>query len=1127
MSDLDDELAALEKEVENENKINNQKESGSKANTNNNQNKNFTNENAPKQSHKINYEEYGDDSNILESFLSGDNIDYNNNNYNNYNKGNNNYQFNNYNNNYYGNQNNYNQYGYNYDYNNNNRNMNNNNNNNYMNNNRNANYNQNNQNYRQNINNNPNTNMTKNQNQGYMNQHPQQQQKQSQQPPKQSQIQQQGKQSQVQQKQRQSNINKSKNIENNEPKEDIYPDKQEGMYHKVKEMKSLTVLEDEIALCDKIIAFKKKKGLDYDEWETKKDLAELQLNSTKTLIENGQMDFEAYKKMIIGELQYENKILKFTEMDKKSKPYELEEIKRRIQKRIDTINKELTQNIEEENAEGENQEEQKEQEKTKVSNNIKIEPSNKNQAQKPIIKDIQDLGPQDSEPKSKLETKQANINQHHHHQLQPKSQKAQLAQQRPGDQAHSGKMNVPPQYMIQQKVLVTDPKTGKQVYAMKNVVDPRYLEALKKQQALQQQQQNHHTQVQDKNQEQYHHHQQQPLNQQHIIQQKVLVTDPKTGKQIYAIKNVVDPRDPRYAQAQKQNAIPQKETQQKNIEPQKQSAQNIQKNKGQEKQNIAPPNTEAKPTTNVKQNVKAQPVNNINKEEKEKYQKYINALVKEYTEAKEYFKKCGFEKQLSKCREDLKVLLYAKQKIDYKNYKEVKLSALPKPITPEYIFGYKENERIEKFKAILTQLIKDKNDLDQKMKSILEKLQKLRKKELEKAKETVKPKLDEMKAKKEKIVKLMDVLKEKFKDKWTPAPDYQKVMEKEQVEKVSYEGCKYILDIKVGKTDYDKDKTFLKLKLELNNSKVLQKEVRLKQLGDFNEEWKWEFTADEFKAIPKAFLFVDLYREHTFSTDKKGSGKIDLNSVRRGNPIKTDLKLEIESKRVEPIINFIITPVFPQGKKYFETVSKEAIRLTKIFPAFTGKQQFESENQSQNTNKQAPASSPTTTNKKESAPIQKNNINNTNNAPQNNGKEPVIDKSKFKPEELEDVDIIDNLNSLKVLEFKIKELEAKIKKIDGRTPREMLQKKVKMNCKRKQLEEGMGDGSISPKDYMEFMRIQLEHDQLLALYMKQNNQEEKMKTVLQRVALLKQEMAELKQFHYFFLINYQADLLLH
>ena len=348
----------------------------------------------------------------------------------------------------------------------------------------------------------------------------------------------------------------------------------------------------------------------------------------------------------------------------------------------------------------------------------------------------------------------------------------------------------------------------------------------------------------------------------------------------------------------------------------------------------------------------------------------------------------------------------------------------------------------------------------------------------------------------------MEGLKEKFKDKWTPAPEYKKVMEEDKIEKISYEGCKYGLKIKVGKTDYDKDKTSLEILLEVNKSKNLKKEVQLKQLGDFNEEWKWEFTADEWKNIPKTFLYIELYRQHTFSKDKKGEGKIDLTSLRRGNTIKTDCKLEIESKRVEPVVNFIITPLLPEGKKYYETTTKEVIKITKIYPAFTGKVNIALEN-------------PNSTNPPTSTAVQKpvTTTNTTNNnaqaKPQN---EPIIDKSKFKPEELEDVDYIDNLNTLKVLEFKIKELELKIKKIDGRTPRELLQKKVKMNCKKKQIEEGMGDGSISPKDYMEFMRIQLEHDQLLAMYMKQNKEEDKMKTVLGRVALIKQEMEELKKY---------------
>ena len=107
---------------------------------------------------------------------------------------------------------------------------------------------------------------------------------------------------------------------------------------------------------------------------------------------------------------------------------------------------------------------------------------------------------------------------------------------------------------------------------------------------------------------------------------------------------------------------------------------------------------------------------------------------------------------------------------------------------------------------------------------------------------------------KEQIVKIIDALKEKFKDKWTPAPEFKKVAQQEQVEKISYEGCKYGLKIKAGKTDYDKDKTFLVLLLEVNKSKTLKKQVNLKQDGDFNEELIWEFTADEWKNIPKTFI---------------------------------------------------------------------------------------------------------------------------------------------------------------------------------------------------------------------------------------------------------------------------------
>ena len=1028
MADIDAELAELEAEVENEAKAGGKKNESNVSNYTN-KNQNYGNNKPQSQPRKINmnntnnnYNGYGNDAEGLEDFLNSDN---------------NNYQSNNKNYNYYyqNNNNNYNKYP------NNNSNFSN-----YSNNNSNraSNYNNNNyynpqKNYAQNnFQNNP-KNVPKNQKQYDMTSH------QTQIRPK--------PQNQNQPKIDQKNSYKTQVISKSkeqkpDPKEDIYPIKQENMYHKIKEMKSITVLEEEIALCDKIISFKKKLGLDYDDWEIKKDSAQMQLNVIKSSVESGKMDFNAYKKLILTELAYEKKILQFTESDKISKPYELEEIKRRIQQRIKVINDELSQNFDEEET---NEESIKQENKSIINkqNSQNKEPTNNQKSNREL---------NNSGNKTTMNPKAAlaqNI-------PQDSDQKEKPSNQVFSHNDSKNKINpnqIPKQYIIQQKVLVTDPKTGKQMYVMKNVVDPKYEKALKQQKALLANQNQTKPPTDNK-------------NPQHIIQQKVLVTDPKTGKQMYVMKKVVDPKYANQLNNNNNNKIEQAKNQMK------------------------PPTAIIRSKAEINEEVK-------------KYQLYINTLIKEYTEAKEYFKRNGQENLANKSRQDLRTLISAKQKVDLGRYKEVQLNLLPKTITPEYIFGYDLNERTNKFKIILTQLIRDKNEIDEKMKSIMEKMKKLKKKEFEKAKETIKPKLDEMKQKRDNIAKLMENLKEKFKDKWTPAPEYSKVMEEEKIEKVSYEGAIYSLKIKVGKTDYDKDKTHLKLKLEVNKNKVLTRDVYLKQMGDYNEEWKWDFNGDEFKNLAKNYLFIELYRQHTFSDDKKGEGKIDLGNIRRGTPFKSECKLQIESKRLEPSVMFLFTPIMPEGKKYYESVQKEKIKITKVYPAFTGKQQIELPNdkpqQIQNQEHNTVVAS------KNQIPQKNNNNNPKTVANTNTNKnQPKLDKSKFKPEELEDVDFIDNLNTLKVLEVKIKELENKIKKIDGRTPREMLTKKVKMNCKKKQLEEGMGDGTISPKDYMELMKVQLEHDQFLALYMKQNNEQEKLKSIMGRITLIQQEMEELK-----------------
>jgi len=110
----------------------------------------------------------------------------------------------------------------------------------------------------------------------------------------------------------------------------------------------------------------------------------------------------------------------------------------------------------------------------------------------------------------------------------------------------------------------------------------------------------------------------------------------------------------------------------------------------------------------------------------------------------------------------------------------------------------------------------------------------------------------------------------------------------------------------------------------------LTRQVHLKQVGDYNEEWKWEFSGDEFKNISKGFLYIELFRQHIFSDDKKGEGKIDLGKIKLGAPFKVDCKIEIESKRVEPSISFLISPVMPQGKKNISNqFKKKKLKLLK------------------------------------------------------------------------------------------------------------------------------------------------------------------------------------------------------
>ena len=677
--------------------------------------------------------------------------------------------------------------------------------------------------------------------------------------------------------------------EENNKIEDKYPLQQEKIFHRINQMKSLTVLEKEIEVCKMIIAYKKKNNLESKEWENKIEQANKQLNDIKLKVENNEMDIEAYKKTIEDELKYEQKLLDvYLPKDQTSTQLQKDTIKKRINIRILVINKEIKDSSNE-NEEPKN-EIKKEEQKEEPKNEIKEEPKDEN-------------------------------------------------------------------------------------------------------------------------------------------------------------------KDPNVEKA-----------------------------------------------------------------------KYIDLLLQQYLSARNYFKENELKEQekdsINKCKD----IINAKKEIQLGNIESIDLNLLPTPIKPEYIYGYSNDERTTKFKEIIAEIVKQKEEIVEKKTSYNDKLSKLKKRELEKMKDQAKQVLDSYQSKIDKFDSEIEDIKEKMKNKWIPAPDYCNMPEEEKIEKINKDIPEYTMRIHFGKTDYDKDNIYLKVKLDLGE-KEMNKEVKLKSDKNFDETWDWTFEKREFKSLHRKCLEIQMERSYWYKlggTDVKGNMKVELKNLKDSIKIEGNYKMELQSKRASPTIEIKIELRSPFVDKVYETITKEVFTIKKIYPPFNPKaaeipggptiipkkikkeeikpkeeeiKPKEEEIKPKEEEKPKPKPKEEEEKPKEEKPKETNKV----------------DRSMFTEEELADIDGIDYLNSLKVLEHKLKILEDQIAKISGRTPREIMQKKVKMSCKIKLMKQQLENGDVSPKDYFTLLSQQMVHDRQLFALFKQEKDLKNAKIVAERIKIMMEEMNELKE----------------
>ena len=524
------------------------------------------------------------------------------------------------------------------------------------------------------------------------------------------------------------------------------------------------------------------------------------------------------------------------------------------------------------------------------------------------------------------------------------------------------------------------------------------------------------------------------------------------------------------------------------------------------------------------------PMYNVSKDKEEDEKKRLTQVVtdrlNEYRAAMDYFKTHGFSEQQTNAIQRAKQICIELKKIQDGKWKEVNEFKLPDPVLPEYIYGYSKEERKIKFAKIIQDYKNQKETVNKELNTKIEALKKLSKAQFKKIENVAKKDLDALKTKRNKLNQIINLLFEKFQDKWVPAPLFIETEVERTIEKINEDIPENTIRIIFGKTTYKKnDRLYLIVTL---NDKNLSKTFDQTAPGDWSQQFDWKLEKADFKGFFKMKIHVDIMEKKTILKDRyRGNFDIEPRGLRDHIEYNNNVKLNLEDTKDDFVaeVTFKVRNACKEPEKTIET--KTVLQLKTVYPAF--KIRGGNNNQSAIT-LDVPTQNITTEDLK---PVNKGNKPVSNNptsaqktqkakashptgkpkpaggAPTKSGPpKEIIDKSEFKEEELKDPDCIDNLNTLQVLEFKYNKYEQIRNKIDGRTPRELMQKIVKIKCKLQSLQDALGD-EIGPQDYLVLLRTTFAHDKKLADYFNQQKDQEKSKLVSERLPLLIKETEEL------------------
>lgn len=322
-----------------------------------------------------------------------------------------------------------------------------------------------------------------------------------------------------------------------------------------------------------------------------------------------------------------------------------------------------------------------------------------------------------------------------------------------------------------------------------------------------------------------------------------------------------------------------------------------------------------------------------------------------------------------------------------------------------------------------------------------------------------------MKVKIETYKKIIERMINMAKNPWIPAPLYSMAEEEEQVEKNNDDIPLNSLTVHIGNLTSENQSVYLQMVIPYSNDKMINELINKRpETTDFAYDNNFKFEKNEFKHLyRKAIVLTLVESSGCFCFKKETRNKqctIKLDNLKERITIEGEYEfkyvhnqeqgeeLEQDAERPKAInekIKVTVKVNTPALQKEFTTVSKLSLKITKTFPSFKGDDTepvIDNEQKHTKINEIKPKEKIV---EKKQIIVQPQSEKKEN----QNQKELIIDPKEFTQDELDDPDNVEKMISLKVLEFKIKKLEEKISKIEGRAPPKLRERLLKMRVKYK------------------------------------------------------------------------------